>query len=221
MKRVTVISAHPDDETLGCGATLLKHAAVGDELSWIIATDPWAPLFSSAWIDRREQQIDSVAKAYGMKNVFRLGFPTTKLDAVPLADIFTAMRSAISTTNPELVYSVFPGDAHSDHRVTFEAAYNSIKPFNTSALPDFYCYETISSTELAPPLSGRQFIPNAFSQVDDFIHQKLEMLNLYEGEIFSAPHPRSPELVESLARLRGSLAGGHFAEAFMVLRKVW
>jgi LmbE family N-acetylglucosaminyl deacetylase len=36
--RVLAISAHPDDETLGCGGTLLKHRAQGDELFWLIAS---------------------------------------------------------------------------------------------------------------------------------------------------------------------------------------
>ena len=221
MKRVTVISAHPDDETLGCGATLLKHKAAGHELSWVIATEPWSPLFSSEWIDRRERQIKLVTEAYGMCRVERLGFPTTKLDTVSIVDISEKMRSALKQTKPDRLYSVFPFDAHSDHRITFEAAYNAIKPFNASVIPDFYCYETLSSTELAPPLYGKQFAPNAFSNVNNFIHQKFELLKIYEGEIHSAPHPRSLELVGSLAKLRGSLAGVHYGEAFMIMRMIW
>ena len=38
-QKVIVISAHPDDETLGVGGTLLKHKAQGDEIYWLIATD--------------------------------------------------------------------------------------------------------------------------------------------------------------------------------------
>ena len=38
MKKVIVISAHPDDEVLGCGGTLLKHIKNGDEVYWLIVT---------------------------------------------------------------------------------------------------------------------------------------------------------------------------------------
>ena len=39
MKKVIVIAPHPDDETLGCGGTLLKHKANGDEIYWLIVTN--------------------------------------------------------------------------------------------------------------------------------------------------------------------------------------
>ena len=38
MKKVIVISAHPDDEVLGCGGTLIKHRESGDKIDWIITT---------------------------------------------------------------------------------------------------------------------------------------------------------------------------------------
>ncbi len=48
--RVLAISAHPDDETLGCGGTLLKHKAAGDELFWFIATVCHEPQWNATLI---------------------------------------------------------------------------------------------------------------------------------------------------------------------------
>ncbi|HHA19586.1 MAG TPA: PIG-L family deacetylase, partial [Methylophaga sp.] len=39
--RILTISAHPDDETLGCGGTLLKHQASGDSVYWLIVTQTY------------------------------------------------------------------------------------------------------------------------------------------------------------------------------------
>ena len=39
MNKVLVIAVHPDDETLGCGGTLLKHKSNNDQIHWLIATD--------------------------------------------------------------------------------------------------------------------------------------------------------------------------------------
>ena len=39
MQKVMVLAVHPDDETLGCGGTIVKHLQAGDEVSWIIMTE--------------------------------------------------------------------------------------------------------------------------------------------------------------------------------------
>ncbi len=39
MNKILIIAAQPDDETLGCVGTLLKHKNNGDEIYWLIATD--------------------------------------------------------------------------------------------------------------------------------------------------------------------------------------
>ena len=37
--KVLIVAVHPDDETLGCGGTLLKHKANGNEINWLIITE--------------------------------------------------------------------------------------------------------------------------------------------------------------------------------------
>ncbi|WP_420825933.1 PIG-L deacetylase family protein [Clostridium taeniosporum] len=37
-KNILVISVHPDDETIGCGGTILKHKDKGDKVNWLILT---------------------------------------------------------------------------------------------------------------------------------------------------------------------------------------
>ena len=37
-KVILILAPHPDDETLGCGGTLLRHKADKCELHWLIGT---------------------------------------------------------------------------------------------------------------------------------------------------------------------------------------
>ena len=39
MKSILVIAAHPDDEVLGCGGTIVKHIQNGDEVHVLIIAE--------------------------------------------------------------------------------------------------------------------------------------------------------------------------------------
>ena len=57
MKKILILSAHPDDEVLGAGGTLIRHMKNGDELHWIIATDIHKSTeFKETQIHRREKE---------------------------------------------------------------------------------------------------------------------------------------------------------------------
>ena len=92
MSAVLVVAPHPDDETLGCGGTLLRHANEGDTLHWLIVTDMTAESgFGRKQMSRRDGEINAVAEAYGFTTVKRLGFATARLDTVPMDEIVDAM----------------------------------------------------------------------------------------------------------------------------------
>ena len=74
--RILVIAPHPDDETLGCGGSLLKHKSNGDSLSWLVATRGHEPQWSAEILEQKEREISAVAAAYGFDNTFRLNFPS-------------------------------------------------------------------------------------------------------------------------------------------------
>jgi N-acetylglucosamine malate deacetylase 1 len=220
-RRILAISAHPDDETLGCGGTLLKHVDQGDEIHWLIVTAPWEPLFDSQWLARRQDEIKAVAEAYGMTSTTCLDLPVTKIDALALGEIIEPMRGAIETIDPDIVYLVHRGDVHSDHRVTFDAAIAVLKPFRAGARTSIYSYECTSSTNMSPPFPQNAFIPQAYGDISGYLERKLEILSLYETEIFEPPHPRSLNAARALAQYRGASVSVDAAEAFCVIRELW
>ena len=61
--RVLVIAPHPDDETLGCGGTLLKHIAAGDSVSWVIVAKAHEPRWPGELIANRERHLEQVSSA--------------------------------------------------------------------------------------------------------------------------------------------------------------
>ena len=56
-----MVAPHPDDETLGCGGTLLRMAADGARLGWLIVTDMSAAAgYADDRVRRSESEIDEV-----------------------------------------------------------------------------------------------------------------------------------------------------------------
>ena len=82
------------------------------------------------------------------------------------------------------------------------------------------CYESLSSTEAAPPLFHRVFLPNVYNDITGYIERKVEIMGLYETEMQPDPLPRSPSSIRALARYRGATIGVEYAEAFMLIREL-
>ena len=80
MVKIIIISAHPDDETLGAGGTLLKHKNSGDTLAWLIVTNIFENQgYTKTKIEERQREIDTVSKKYGFSTVHKLDYPTMGL----------------------------------------------------------------------------------------------------------------------------------------------
>jgi LmbE family N-acetylglucosaminyl deacetylase len=220
--RILAIAPHPDDETLGCGGTLLKHKADGDTTAWLIVTRGHEPQWSAQTLEQKEREIEKVQSAYGFEQIFRAGLPTIKLDSLPLEQLMLPIHQAISSFQPDLVYLNHANDAHSDHRAVFSAATSVLKPFNSKrdGVKRVLSYEVLGSTDAMAPNQSGIFAPNVFVEVTEFIERKLEIMSLYETEIHEYPLPRSVESIRALARYRGSTIGCPYAEAFTLVREV-
>ena len=111
-----------------------------------------------------------------------------------------------------------PGDAHSDHKVTFEATIACTKWFRYPSVKKIMVYETLSETDFGINPNHSAFHPTTFENIGQFLEQKISLMNIYKSEIAEFPFPRSEVAIQSLARLRGAQAGFEAAEAFLLLR---
>ncbi len=222
MIKVLAISAHPDDETLGAGGTLLTHSAQGDEVYWAVVTQPSVESHGNDIVARAAAQVDSVAKAYGCKKYFRLGFPTARLDTVPQHDLIAALQRTIEEVRPNLVLVVNGGDVHTDHHAVFTATMAVLKPFHQRRLGVqlIFAYETLSSTEAAPASPARAFVPTMFFEMSKFMDRKIEIMEIFQTEAQGEFMPRSSSAIRALARFRGATIGAEYAEAFQLIRAI-
>lgn len=221
MKKIVVISAHPDDETLGCGGTLLKHKANGDSIAWIIVTSIFENQgYSRDIVEKRNHEIREVSAKYNFDTVYRLNYPTMSLSSSVLNTLIKDISRVFLEFKPEVIYVMNRSDAHSDHRIVFDATMACTKSFRYPFIKRVLMYECISETEFAPVLHEKVFLPNCYVDISKFIEKKLEIMQIFGSEIGDHPFPRSLQNIRSLASYRGAIAGVEYAEAFQLLLEI-
>jgi LmbE family N-acetylglucosaminyl deacetylase len=221
MKKVLVLAVHPDDETLGAGGTILRHISENDKVSWLTITEINKNSgHNKKEVDIRNKELIKVNEKYKFHKSIHLSFTTAKLESYEKSKLISEISSVVNELKPDVIYLQHPGDAHSDHKVVFEAAFACTKTFRYPFIKEIYCMETISETDFSAPYMQNQFIPNHFVDITQFIEDKIKIMNIYKSEIGEHPFPRCKKNIISLANLRGSQAGVQSAEAFMCLKHI-
>lgn len=217
MNKVLVVATHPDDETLGCGGTLLKHKSKKDEIHWLICTtlEEDHPSFK-----KREEEIDEVNKLYDFNSIYNLRLSTTRVDEYTINEIINKISSIINEVKPNIIYLPFKSDVHSDHRKIFEACYSCTKSFRYPFIKKIYMMETLSETEFSVSLKEDSFVPNVFVDVSNFFQEKLKIMNVYKSELGEHPFPRSIRNIEALGTFRGATSNCEYAESFVLLKEI-
>ncbi len=222
-KTVLVIAPHADDEVLGCGATMKKHALQGDLVHVLIATNAsvGAPeLFRPEQVEAIRAEALKAHRVLGVTQTHFAEFPAPRLSSSPAYPISNHLSSLVQTLSPDVVYLPHPGDLHEDHRVVYRAALVALRPGRSSCPSEVYCYETLSETEWAPVQGDERFEPNVFVDVSHCFEAKLEAMRCFQSQLMEFPHSRSLEALEALAKLRGATVHVSRAEAFELERLI-
>lgn len=195
MSRVLCFAAHPDDEVLGVGGTLLRHMAAGDDVHVYIA---------------RECRPDGLDEA--VEAQIRMGIVYT----MPDPDLgLGGVDGFVEAFRPDIVYTHSLADLHADHRALHERVMVACRP--SSGVKAIYAFETPSATDwgLVP------FTPQRYVDISDTLEQKLHAMSAYSSELREYPHPRNLKSLTIRAQYWGQRSGLGAAEAFEVIRECW
>ena len=228
--RTLVVAAHPDDEVLGCGATMARIASEGGIVQTIFLADGESSRFLASEIGAlkvierilaRKNAANSAATILGSLPPKFFDLPDNRMDMVPMLEIAKIIEKEIAIFKPLQVITHFSGDLNVDHQKVHEAVLIATRPQGESCVGEVICFELPSTTEWRPPGSGLPFSPNLFINVEGFENQKFAALEAYEAEMRAFPHPRSKEAIEALIKWRGSNSNVSLAEAFVLARGIY
>jgi LmbE family N-acetylglucosaminyl deacetylase len=141
-----------------------------------------------------------------------------KLNDSLLFELVNRISKIFQDIKPEVIYVMNRSDAHSDHRIVFDAVMSCTKSFRYPFIKKVLMYECLSETEFAPSLPERFFQPNYFVDVSSYLQKKIEIMKVFKSELGEHPFPRSIANIEALARFRGANIGAEFAESFQLLK---
>lgn len=229
-RSLLVVVAHPDDEVLGCGATVALRVSQGWRAHLLVMATGAASRHADSSasnptvareVEELRQDLARAAARIGFASVRSLDFPDNRMDVVPRQDLTRAVDEALEATRPELVLTHHPGDYNWDHTRVFEAVMMAARSSPGEIAPrEIWTCEVPSSTERAWQTAERAFHPTIFVDVGETIEIKKQALACYRTESRPYPHPRSPEGLEYLARKRGLEVGLAHAEAFALVRRI-
>lgn len=218
--RALVIAPHPDDEVLGCGATIARLSARGAQVDVAVITRGKAPDYDAERVEAVEREAQHAHRLLGVHETHWLDFPAAALDSTPHAAMNKAIGSLVEKVRPDTLFIPFVGDVHMDHQLVFLSALVAARPRGDGTPTRILAYETLSETNWNAPYLSPGFVPNIFIDVDGFLEVKLAAFRAFGSQVQQFPHERSPEAIEALARLRGATVCRRAAEAFVLVREV-
>jgi LmbE family N-acetylglucosaminyl deacetylase len=217
---VLVVAPHADDEILGVGGTIAKYIHEGHNVYICIVTCGHSSMFPQDMLDKLRCEVKDSHRYLGIKETFFLELPAVLLSEIPKHEINKKITNVIDNIKPDVVFIPHFGDIHLDHYIVSQSTMVGVRPIKQHKILEVYSYETLSETEWNTTHISNVFIPNTYVDISHYIEIKVKAMSYFTTQLTEFPHPRSLEIIESLAKLRGSTIGVRAAEAFCLIRRI-
>lgn len=230
VRRVLVITAHPDDVDFGAAGTIAGWTGAGVSVVYCIVTDGDAgghdesvPRAEIAPLRRKEQT--AAAACVGVHDLRFLGYPDGRVEATlglrkDLARVIRQVRpDRVVCPSPERNYARL-GVSHPDHRAVGSAALDAIYPDarNPFAFPELRAEEGLEPWTVREVWLPGGPSPDHYVDVTGTFDRKVAALRAHESQ--TGHMENLPEFLRGwLARAaaQGGLPEGHLAEMFQVI----
>lgn len=196
-KIILAIGAHPDDIEIGCGGTLMKMRAEGNDINILtlslgsVGGDP----------DIRKKEAEMAAKLQGAQ-LFLGNFIDTKI--VASLETIQFIESVVQQIQPTHVYTHSFNDSHQDHRSVYQATVTACR-----LIPNVFSYLSPSGTV--------DFRPNIFISIDNYMEDKLRSLAVYVSQKETRPYLQ-PDIIKATARYWGRFCDYSLVEPMEVIK---
>lgn len=223
--RILVVAPHADDETLGVGGTIARHANEGHDVIVAVMTghgDGVHPLWPREGWDIVRAEAREAHALLGVRETIFEEIPAAMVADQPAWQLNKITDRIIEQVAPDILYVPFLFDLHKDHRELAHSFSVAWRPHKKSgrAIREIYAYETVSETHWACPQLEPGFIPNRWIDISRYLSRKLEAIACFKSQMRPFPDARSVEAIDALAKWRGTQMSMRAAEAFVIIRQL-
>lgn len=226
---VLIIAAHPDDEVLGCGGTILKiMKKTGNKLYFAYACDGVMGRYNLSCkekhlkeIEKRKRESIKVSQILNGKILNQepnyYPFEDQRLNQADYNHIVGWISKIIAKAKPEIIFTHFIGDFNIDHRIISEAVMIAARPSKFEFIKKIIAFEVnMIDSNQGKTIKLPDFSPNIFEKMDSkTFKEKLKLFSYYKSEHW----PTWKEDIDILAKYYGTNSGMERAEAFELIRQ--
>lgn len=222
MSDILIVAAHPDDEVLGCFATVADMIKKGKTAATVILGTGKTSRgeTSQKELEELKTETKNANEVIGINKVYFADFPDNAFDSVSLLNIVKEIEKIIAIEKPEIIFTHHIGDMNIDHQITHKAVLTATRPMKDECVKTIYAMEIPSSTEWNSFDRNTAFVANCFFDVSESVELKVKAMSCYKSELREFPHPRSLEYIRLLAKINGAKVGIDFSENFQLVRSI-
>jgi LmbE family N-acetylglucosaminyl deacetylase len=212
---VVVLAPHMDDETLGCGGTIARHAQAGAQVTVIFLTDgryggPSYAGLAGPDLARRQAEVIGVRKqeaqragaVLGVQSIVFLDAEDTRLRTD--RQVPKLLRNILERERPDCVYLPSFLEQHPDHRAANSVLLGAV----AGTALEFDC----RAYEVWTPL-----FPNCVVGIDATLELKKRALACYQSQLVHSDYVHAAIGLNAHRSLALGGKAGRFAEAFHAL----
>lgn len=202
MTSVLVIAPHPDDETLGCGGTILRLHHEGSKTAVALMTDGNSGRKGSDISNIRNNEFARATKIIGFDEIFTLPYPDGKL-LEHRTQAKEKIAEIMDETNPDLIFVPYFLDLNNDHISTNLILRDAVAGFDAD----------IAMYEIWTPI----LYPDCYINVSETFEKKLAAIECYQTQEAYYQIKDKSVMLNSLRAKLSMRCNIKFMEAFQVL----
>ncbi|MDO8592037.1 MAG: PIG-L family deacetylase [bacterium] len=201
VSKLFVVAAHPDDELLGCGGTIIKALERGTSVDILYLSS------GEAFESTREKEARTVCEKLGVSkySFLRLKGKNFTVESKNIQQVVNAFKMS----KPDLIFAPHENDGDREHKIAYslvsEAHWRYCEAIQNDSLPKaFMLYEVHT------PLESYNLVEDISNQIT----AKMKVLALYKSQL---KQNRIDLAIKGLNEYRGKMHENiEFAEVFKI-----